>query len=196
MCAYLAQWIMQSTWALHMQSRFGWSMREVGLSLMAAGVGMAVVQATLVKPAQAALGERRMLLLGIGAAVLGHLALGLVAHGWLIYFVLLPMAIGGLGGPAAQAIITRYVAATEQGEMQGALNSLNGIAAIVAPLVGTSLLARFATDGASPYVPGAAFFAAAAINAVGLLLAVRLFARNPEAHAAEPRDVEQRGDAN
>jgi DHA1 family tetracycline resistance protein-like MFS transporter len=78
-----------------------------------------------------------------------------------------------------QAIISREVGPTEQGELQGSLNSLNGIAAIVGPIIGTSLLARFGAEGSSPHIPGAAFFAAAAFNALGLLLALRLFSRAP-----------------
>jgi DHA1 family tetracycline resistance protein-like MFS transporter len=34
MCSFMAQWILQSVWALHTQSRFGWTLRQVGLSLM------------------------------------------------------------------------------------------------------------------------------------------------------------------
>ena len=184
MCSFLSQWIMQSTWALYNQSRFGWSMRSVGLSLMAAGVGMAIVQSVLVRPIKERLGERRMLVVGIAIAILGHIAFGFADKGWMMYAILVPLALAGLAGPAAQAIISRAVGPSEQGEMQGALNSLNSVAAIVAPLIGTSLLARFATEGAEPHIPGAAFFAAAAINVVGLALALRLFARHRESSAA------------
>jgi DHA1 family tetracycline resistance protein-like MFS transporter len=85
------------------------------------------------------------------------------------------LALAGLAGPAIQAVISREVAASEQGELQGALNSLSGIAAIVGPLIGTNLLARFGPLDAHPHVAGAPFFASAAFNAVGLALAVRLF---------------------
>jgi hypothetical protein len=47
------------------------------------------------------------------------------------------------------------------------------------PIIGTTLLARFGAETASPHVPGAAFFAAAAFNALGFLLALRLFYRAP-----------------
>jgi len=47
----------------------------------------------------------------------------------------------------------------------------------VAPIIGTTLLARFGAEKAAPHIPGAAFFAAAAFNALGLLLALRLFSR-------------------
>jgi DHA1 family tetracycline resistance protein-like MFS transporter len=179
MCSFMAQWILQSIWALHSQSRFGWSLRMVGVSLMVVGVATAVVQGGLVRVVVPRLGERRALLLGLLMAVTGHTLLGLANHGWMLLVFIVPLALGGLAGPAVQAIISREVGANEQGELQGSLNSLNGIAAIVAPVIGTTLLARFGAEGASPHIPGAAFFAAAAFNALGLLLALRLFSRAP-----------------
>jgi DHA1 family tetracycline resistance protein-like MFS transporter len=90
---------------------------------------------------------------------------------------LAPFALGGLAGPAIQALLSREVSASEQGELQGTLASLNSLCAIAGPILGTFLFAHFAPVTASPRIPGAAFFAAAALNVVGCLWAVRLFAR-------------------
>ena len=177
MCSFMAQWILQSVWALHSQSRFGWSLRMVGVSLMVVGLATAVVQGALVRVVVPRLGERRALLVGLLMAVTGHTLLGLASQGWMLLVFIVPLALGGLAGPAVQAIISREVGPNEQGELQGSLNSLNGIAAIVAPIIGTTLLARFGAEKAAPHIPGAAFFAAAAFNALGLLLALRLFSR-------------------
>jgi DHA1 family tetracycline resistance protein-like MFS transporter len=177
MCAYMSQWILQSIWALHTMSRFGWSLRMVGVSLMVVGVATAVVQGGVVRAVVPALGERRALVLGLLMSVAGHTLLGLANRGWMMLLFIAPLSLGGLAGPAVQAIISREVGPNEQGELQGSLNSLAGIAAIVGPVIGTSLLARFGPETAVPHVPGAAFFAAAAFNALGLVLAVRLFAR-------------------
>ncbi len=177
MCSFMAQWILQSPWALHTQARFGWSLRMVGVSLMVVGLATAGVQGGLVRAVVPRLGERRALLVGLLMAVTGHTLLGLASHGWMLLVFIMPLALGGLAGPAVQAIISREVGPSEQGELQGSLNSLAGIAAIVGPIIGTTLLARFGAEGASPHVPGAAFFAAAAFNALGLLLALRLFSR-------------------
>ena len=49
MCSFMAQWIMQSIWALYTQARFGWALHDVGLSLMVVGVSTAVVQGVLVR---------------------------------------------------------------------------------------------------------------------------------------------------
>ncbi len=179
MCSFLAQWILQSIWALHTQSRFGWNLRMVGISLMVVGLATAVVQGGLVRVVVPRLGERRALVVGLMMAVTGHTLLGLADRGWMMLAFIPPLALGGLAGPAVQAIISREVGPNEQGELQGSLNSLGGIAAIVGPIIGTTLLARFGPETASPHVPGAAFFAAAGFNLVGLLLALRLFSRAP-----------------
>jgi MFS transporter, DHA1 family, tetracycline resistance protein len=179
-CAFVAQWILQSVWALDMQTRFGWSLRSVGVSLMIVGLGAALVQGLLMRAILPRLGERRTLILGLLIGTIGHVAIGLATSGWMIYALLLPFALGGMAGPATQALITREVATTEQGEVQGSINSLGGVAAIVGPMIGTTLLGRFGAETARPHIAGAAFFAAALINGIGILLALRVFSRRPQ----------------
>jgi DHA1 family tetracycline resistance protein-like MFS transporter len=182
-CAFLAQWVMQSVWTLHTQERFGWKLRDVGISLMTVGLLMALVQGVLVRAVVRRIGERRSLLFGMLMGVVGQALMGLATKGWMMLAAIAPLALGGLASPAIQAIISREVGPKEQGELQGGLNSLNGVAAIVGPLVGTTLLATFAPETAPVRIPGAAFFAASAFNLVGLLLALRVLARRP-AHAS------------
>jgi MFS transporter, DHA1 family, tetracycline resistance protein len=174
-CSFMAQWILQSVWALHTQARFGWSLQMVGVSLMVVGVATAIVQGFLVRAAVPRLGERRALVFGLVMSIAGHTLLGLASQGWMMLSFIFVLALGGLAGPAVQAIISREVAADEQGELQGALNSLSGICAIVGPLIGTNLLATFEAENASVRIPGAPFFASALFNLVGLALALRLF---------------------
>jgi DHA1 family tetracycline resistance protein-like MFS transporter len=185
-CSFLAQWILQSVWALDTQARFGWNLRMVGISLMVVGFATAIVQGLLVRLAVRRFGERRSLIAGIVMGVVGHACMALAPNGALMLTFIFPLALGGLAGPSVQAIISRHVGATEQGELQGSLNSLAGLAAIVGPLIGTTLLARFGTETSVPYLPGAPFLAGAAFNAIGLLLALRLFARTPQVPAAAP----------
>jgi DHA1 family tetracycline resistance protein-like MFS transporter len=115
--------------------------------------------------------------IGLAIGAFGHLAFGIADRGWMMYAIVVPFCLGGLAGPATQAIISRAVGPSEQGQLQGSLNSLSGIAAILGPLVGTSLLAHFGPETARPHIPGAPFFAAAACNALGLLLALRILMR-------------------
>jgi DHA1 family tetracycline resistance protein-like MFS transporter len=176
-CSFLAQMMLQGVWALQTQTRFGWSMREVGFSLMAVGLTTAIVQGVLVRQIVSRLGERRALVAGLVASALGFVAFGLADRGWLMYVFIVPFALGGISGPATQALISGHVPPNEQGEIQGAIMSLQGLTAIAGPVIGTWLLARFGSQGAQPYVPGAAFFASAILSALGLAFALRLFAR-------------------
>jgi DHA1 family tetracycline resistance protein-like MFS transporter len=186
LCAFMAQWILQGTWALDTQARFGWSMGKVGMSLMISGIGMAVVQGGLVRVVVPRLGERRALVLGLVIGVIGQASLGLAAQGWIMMAILVPMSLAGLAGPSVQAIVSREVSAKEQGELQGAINSLNGLAAIFGPLLGTNLLAKFGAPDSSPRIPGSSFFAASAFNVLGLCIAAYMFTRSKADSARVP----------
>ncbi len=175
-CSFLAQFVLQSTWALYSQARYGWTFRQVGFSFMAVGLSMALVQGLLVRAIMPVLREKRALVLGLAFGATGYALIGLASRGWMLYAFIPMLALGGIAGPAVQAIITREVGPKEQGELQGALNSLQGLTAIVGPIIGTSLLAQFGTDASIVHVPGAPFFAACFFSASGLVLAVRTLA--------------------
>lgn len=177
LCAYTAQMILQSIWALHTQARFDWQPVDIGISLAAVGLASAIVQAGLVRVAIPKLGEQRAVLVGLFFSVTGYIAMGTATQGWMMYVLIFPFALGGIAGPAVQAILTREVGPSEQGELQGTLVSLQSLTAIFAPILATSLFARFAPETAVPRIPGAAFYAAALLNAIGFALAWRLFAK-------------------
>lgn len=187
-CSHMAHQMLQSVWALSTEQRFGWRAFDIGLSLTVVGVSTMIVQGGLVRAIVPRLGERRGLLLGLGISILGYVAYGLAHEGWLMYAIIVPAALAGIAGPSAQALISREVDQSEQGEVQGALASLMSVTAIVAPLIGTGLLARFAPPTATPRIPGAPFFASAGLNVLGVLLALRLFARH------EPQELAARAD--
>ncbi len=52
-------------------------------------------------------------------------------------------AVWVVAGPSLQALVSRNVSATEQGAVQGALTSINGIASILGPLLFTALFTYF-----------------------------------------------------
>jgi DHA1 family tetracycline resistance protein-like MFS transporter len=188
-CSFLAQFVLQSTWALYSQARYGWTFKQVGFSFMAVGLSMALVQGLLVRAIMPVLREKRALVLGLAFGATGYALIGLASRGWMLYAFIPMLALGGIAGPAVQAIITREVGPREQGELQGALNSLQGLTAIVGPLIGTSLLAQFGTEASIVHLPGAPFFAACFFSASGLMLALRTLAATRPGMAAQPPSV-------
>ena len=157
---FLAHQSLQSVFVLYGTYRYGWSEGTVGLTLAAVGVCSALVGGVLVKPAVARLGERRALLTGLLFGLAGFLIFGLAPTGAVFWAGLPVLSLMGLVGPAAQAIMTRLVAPTEQGRLQGANSSVTSLAGLVGPGLFTTVFAVAVRDG---HQPGAPYLLAAAI---------------------------------
>lgn len=177
----LAMFGLHTTWVLYTKHRYDWSPMQVGLSLTLVGVGAAVVQGGLARKLIPALGERRSLLIGSWIGVAAYLGYASATHGWMIYVMVVLASLGGIGQPAAQAIITKAVRPDEQGAVQGALTGLQGIANILGPLIGSSAFAYAISDRAKPpfNVPGLSFYIGAVLCFLGLLLAAYATRRVP-----------------
>ena len=90
-----------------------------------------------------------------------------------MFAFLIPYCLGGIAGPTLQGIISNQVPANEQGELQGALTSLISITSILGPLIMNNLFAYSTAKNSLFYLPGAAFYLAAAMVIIGLLLCVK-----------------------
>lgn len=151
-----------STWAYFTTEKFKWSTGEIGYSLAVVGVASALVQGALVGPLVARLGERWAIYLGFTVYALAFLGFAFAPTGLALCLCMLPMALGGIGGPALNGVLSHQVPADGQGELQGGLASLTGLTAIFAPLAMTRLFDEFTQP--AHYFPGAAFLAAAVLT--------------------------------
>lgn len=170
----VAFFVYPSIWAYFGKLQFGWGPGMIGLSLGAFGIGIAIVQGVLIRPILARIGERNAVLLGLGVDVVAFIALGFVTNGW-IALALTPLtALGSIAGPALQGIMSRTAPDDQQGELQGALTSINAVASIAAPLAMTQVFFYFTHENAPIYLPGAPFILSAilVVGAIGVYLPV------------------------
>ena len=79
--------------------------------------------------------------------------------------------------PAAQALMTRHVAPSEQGRLQGAISGLQGVAFMIGPGLFTGAFAAAIGSQSAWHLPGAPFFLAALILAASFVLAWRVAGR-------------------
>ena len=176
----LAHVVLPSIAVLYMGYRYGWGSTAVGLTLAAVGMCAMIVQGGLVKIVTAKWGERRTLLTGLLCGAVGFAIYGLASKGW-IYCLGIPiMAFWGLAGPAMQALMTCRVSLSEQGQLQGAIASLTGIAGLVGPSLFTQTFALFIGAQADWHLPGAPFLLASLLLLLGTTIAWR--STKPQGH--------------
>ncbi|WP_460537337.1 MFS transporter [Chitinimonas naiadis] len=174
------QFILQTTWVLYTQFRFGWGPVENGTALFAVGVIGAVVQGGLMGKLLHRFGERRLAMLGLGSGAIAYACYGAATAGWVMYVVMFANFLANAAAPALQAIVSKAVSPSEQGLTQGSLNAINGLAIIFAPLLGTSLLAKVGHLPADDWRMGATFYVCAVLQGGALLLAWLHFRRHAE----------------
>jgi MFS transporter, DHA1 family, tetracycline resistance protein len=167
---HFATVVYPAIWAYFTAARFGWSPGLIGVSLAVYGLSLAFAQGTLVGPAIRAFGDQRTVLLGLSIQIASLLTLGIITSGNLLLMLIPVTAIGAIGLPALQGILSRAVAENAQGELQGVLTSLTAVAMVVAPLVMTQTFAQFTRVDAEIYLPGAPFLLSAVIMALALTI--------------------------
>jgi DHA1 family tetracycline resistance protein-like MFS transporter len=165
----LGHWAFPSVWAYFAGERFGWSARQIGFSLMAVGLASAVVQGGLTRIILPKFGERRAAFFGAGVAIIAYFGYGVVQQGWMVYPLIAFGALAGLTAPALQGIMSRTVPADAQGQLQGAIGSINGVSMIIGPVLMTQTFARFSEQGVAIYFPGAPFVLASLLTALALI---------------------------
>jgi len=175
-----AQFILQTTWVLYTQFRFGWGPAQNGLALFCVGLIGAVVQGGFQGRLLNHFGERKLALLGLASAAIAFACYGLATAGWVMYVVMFGNFLAYATAPAMQAIVSKAVGPSEQGLTQGTLNAINSLAIIFAPLFGTTLLARVSHLPAQDWRMGATFYVCALLQGGALLLAWLHFRRHAE----------------
>jgi DHA1 family tetracycline resistance protein-like MFS transporter len=168
---YLAQQSLQNVYVLMADYRYGWTDRSVGLSLALVGIIQGFYSAGLVKHVVKRIGERGALTFGLIGGAIGYVMIGLSKTGLLMLWGIPVLNLMTLAWPSAQSIMSRQVKSSEQGQMQGGVQSLRGLAAIFGPVMFTWIFSKTFGAGAAIQAPGAAFYLAAALLVVSLAVA-------------------------
>ena len=181
----LAQLMLQISWVLFTHFRFGWGPRENGFALFCVGLVAAVVQGGLLGMLLKRFGNTRLALTGLATGTVAYVLYGLAQQGWMMYVVIIANFMSFAAGPALQAVVSNAVDPREQGVTMGALNSINSIMFVVAPLISTPLLAAVSHLPPEDWRVGVTFFVSALLQAVAFWLARRHFSSAPVVRTAQ-----------
>ena len=167
----LAHAVLPSITVLYMLYRYGFDERAVGFIMAGVGICAMVVQGALIGPVIKRFGERTSLLIGLAFGALGFAIYGVAWNGALFLIGVPLMALWGFANPAAMALMSRHVGVDEQGQLQGANASIQGIANLIGPGL-FSLVFAFAIRPELPvHLPGAPFALAAALLVAAMAIA-------------------------
>lgn len=158
-----AHYVFPAVFVLYAAHRFGFSARDTGLLLALVGALDVLVQGVLVGRVTARLGDRMTMIIGLFCGSMGIACMGLAPNGLWFTLAMLPNALWALAMPTMQALMTRRVSESEQGQLQGANMSVASIAGVLAPpFFGAIYSAR---SSGSPWLahPGTSFFLAALV---------------------------------
>jgi len=124
-----------STWNYYTMTKFGWTPKDVGISLAVVGVCFGLVQGLLSGIIIKKLGEKGAATLGLLILFIVLLGISLIPieMGWMMYLIVAPYALSGIVDPAIRTIVSKDTANNEQGELQGVFTSMMSLGEIIGP---------------------------------------------------------------
>jgi MFS transporter, DHA1 family, tetracycline resistance protein len=169
----VAHAVLPSMGVLYMLYRYGWDERAVGFVLAGVGVCSMIVQGGLIGPVVKRFGERNTLIAGLAFGVAGFFVYG-VAQSGIVFLLGVPLtALWGFANSAALGLMSRHVGADEQGQLQGANQSLQGIANMIGPGLFAFSFAIAIKPEHGFQLPGTPFVIAALLVLIALVVGWR-----------------------
>ena len=185
----LAQFCLHTCWFLYTEFKFGWTPMDNGLSLLAVGGMAVVVQGGLMRQVQKYIPLHKLVTFGLISSTIAFAGYGLVPVGWMIFVIVVANVFGYMVQPGVQSLVSNAVDPTRQGESMGAVSSINSVAAVLGPLLGTPLLAVVSGYPHGDWRVGAPFYLCAAIQGVAAVIGVRYFSRHHHRANVSPATV-------
>jgi DHA1 family tetracycline resistance protein-like MFS transporter len=163
-----------SVWVLYSIYRYNWSELYNGISLMVVGIVTAIISGGLTGPMVKRFGEKKTLYTGQFFGASGMVVAGLAKTGSWLFGSIPIISLWNISMPAAQSMMTHRVSEREQGELQGALQSMRSITFIIGPVIFLQTFRWFIDPNNGSPVPGAPFFLASALLFTAMLMATRI----------------------
>lgn len=171
-CSALAQFILQNTWVLYTELRFNWTPQQNGIALFVVGFTSALTQGVLMSRLLGYFGEMRLAIIGMASSAVINLAYGLTTQSYMLYALILLNFLSFAANPALNTVISKASSEREQGLTQGALNAINSIMIVLAPIIGSSLLAVVSHSQTNDWRMGITFFVSASLQLLAVLIAI------------------------
>lgn len=168
----MAQSLMQCTWALYGEYRYGWTPLSIGLSIFALGISISLTQGVILPRLTQRLVADKIIRLGLFIGAITMLLIGFSPWGLVSLCLICLFAVTGIVGPTIQGEISRRCESTNQGVNMGAVSSLNSFTSAVSPMIGTPLLMVTSRHTQNLWLAGTPYFVCSLMLMVALGIAL------------------------
>ena len=175
---YVGSHAVQSNWNYFTMYQFNWDEKMVGISLGIIGLLVGIVQGGLIRWINPKIGNVKSIYFGLALYTIGMFLFAFATESWMMFLFLIPYCLGGIAGPALQAVVSEQVPPSEQGEIQGTLTSLMSASSIVGPPMMASVFYYFTHNEAPFLFPGAPFVLGGILMLISTILAYRTLKKN------------------
>ncbi|MEO8886167.1 MAG: TCR/Tet family MFS transporter [Mucilaginibacter sp.] len=179
---YIGQKAVEYLLSFYLIEKFAWTLSSIGTLGLTIGLLLVGIQGGIIRYTIPKFGQKKNIVWGLLFYALGLVLIAIVNKGWMMYLCMIPYCLGGISGPALQALATDKVAKNEQGELQGALTIVNSISVIIGPLLFGYIFYHFTTDKTSSYYfPGAPYILAALLMLISTIMVAWTFRKGNKA---------------
>eukprot|EP00934_Nitzschia_sp_Nitz4_P006723 Nitzschia sp. Nitz4//scaffold336_size18528//12918//14618//NITZ4_008776-RA/size18528-snap-gene-0.2-mRNA-1//-1//CDS//3329548295//6713//frame0 len=182
----------------YLEERLGFTARDIGVLFMIAGLLGLLVQGLLIKPLNEAIGEKMILVIAFLAGAIDNTMYGVATNKTTVFSAVAISSLATMAFPTISAIKANNVHETEQGRIQGALFSLQALAAGTGPV---ALRYIYSISQDTILGPGTMFVCAGLFYLVAVLLACVLSSdranssRSHSQHVHDDNDLSLRSDS-
>lgn len=169
----LANGMLQCSWALYTEYRYGFTPFGIGLSVFALALFISLAQGWLLPRIILKASRQRLIATALGVSSVCLLGIALSPASAVSVVLLCLYSISSIVSPIVSGEVSRLAPPEGQGIAIGAVNSLNSLTGSVAPLFSTPLLI-FTSSAPQALSAGMPFFACCALTAAGFALALTL----------------------
>ncbi len=185
----LAQFVLYTCWVLYTTFKFGWGPLQNGWSLAAVGIVSVLVQGFLLGRLLKRFTPQRLAVIGLISSALAYALWGAATEGWMMFAVIGVNILGVTVTAAVQSMISSAADSRSQGQTLGAVNSLNSLMAVLAPMLGAPLLGLVSHLPRGDWRIGAPFYFCAALQTASLYLAFMHFQRQRRPGGSGPGEA-------
>jgi len=144
----------------------------------------ALVQGMLVGRMLKRWSAQRLAVMGLVSSSICYALWGAATEGWMMYAVIFCNVLGFAATATIQSLVSNAADARMQGQTMGAVASLNSLMAVIAPVIGPTMLGFVSHLPRTDWRVGAPYYFCAVLQTLATLIALRHFSRVRRQRAA------------